>query len=236
MLLWEMLLTVDNRLDLSESSRVLSWLASVPFVVPFVETGRGRKKCREPQPGCWTEETFQFFVHRLQALRSVAARLKGFKGRESPINPLEADAVFKKYIRDYTRLRIAKKGDVGAGADSSPSPRPLDRRNFDGLRFDIGLPPEAETEAKRKESRGAEVVVLCELDKFFATAFASMVIGSFAPICGRCGRQLETTPTGRKPRAKFCAKCQFAAWQDTQTDKQKRERWRRDKKQQREMN
>ena len=78
--------------------------------------------------------------------------------------------------------------------------------------------------------------MLRELDKFFAAAFASMVVEGFAPVCGRCGEQLKTTETGRKPRAKFCGKCQFKAWQDSKTPDERRARWKRDKQEQRNRN
>jgi hypothetical protein len=229
MLLWEFLLRCDKDLDLSDGERALAWLKATAYF-PHFEMGRGGEQC-EPPSGCWVATHAEFFRERLLALRSLAARLKGFKSREPRGNELVADVVLKDYVR-YRTFRVAQKR--AAGSDDS-SPRPLDRCNFDGLKLTTERPSEAEEwlVGRWKGLDTNQEFVLLELDKFFASAFVSMVSDGIEPICGRCGRELEPTPKGRKPRAKFCKACQFAAWQDAQTDEQKRERWKRDKRQQR---
>lgn len=231
MLLWEFTLRYDKELDLSDGGRARAWLEATDYF-PHFTMDRGGDRC-EPPKGCWSEVHSEFFTERLLALRSLGLRLKGFKSREPHGEALHADYHLMQYVR-YLTFRVAQKGKAGPG-DSSP-PRPLDRRNFDGLKLTTDTPSDAEEwlVGRWEGLNQPQQFVLLELDKFFASAFVSMVSEGLAPICGRCGRQLEPTPTGRKSRAKYCAKCQFPAWQDTQTQEQKRKRWREGKQQQRE--
>lgn len=231
MMLWQYVLGADNDLDLVDGARALAWLKATDYFPQFSEW-RGGPRC-EPPPGCWTDAHVEFFRANLLALRSLGARLKGFKSREPRGKELAADKALMDYVR-YLRYEVAQKGRGG----SHFAPRPLDRRNFDGLKVVTERPEDAEGWLVGRW-QGLDVhqeFVLLELDMFFASAFLSMVMEGLQPICGRCGQTLEPTPTGRKPRAKFCKACQFKAWEESQTPEEKRKRWREGKRRQREEN
>jgi hypothetical protein len=229
MLVWEFILTADNALDLSDGGRALAWLKATDYLAHFT-LGRGGERC-EPPPDCWTEAHDEFFRERLLALRSLGARLKGFKSREPRRETLPSDVVLMDYAR-YLRFEVAQKGK----AYKAFPPVPLDRRNFDGLKVRTARTDDAEEHLLRRWEGLDEhqTHVLLELDKFFASAFLSMITTGTEPICGRCGQPLKLTPTGRKPRAKFCKSCAFKEWEDALTPEAKRERWKHDKRQQRE--
>jgi hypothetical protein len=225
MLLWEYVLTGDLREDLTVHEHALRWLGRERFVLPQVELNGQRS----PMRNYWGTFHGRFFAGRVQALRSIAFRLKGFKSRSPRLEDWTADRLFNVYLGQLQlapRRKRSKRGTL---------PEPLDKKNYAGLQIGPVLPTRESMAGTIAEEKLDEQQVqgLIDLQKFWIDVFGSLILPDIAPVCGACGKPLDPTPTGRRSRAKFCKACAFNEWEKTQSVKKKRKRWREAKAQQR---
>jgi hypothetical protein len=172
----------------------------------------------------WRGEPYQRWRAIVPGLRSVAARLKGFRSRLPRMDDWQADYRFEELI-GWLRPTLVKK----RGGES------YNRRNFGGIELQALLPEHVKITIRTKGISSAKQFTLRLLEELAMKAFASIVIEHVIPgACGRCGVKLEFTATGRPSRRRFCKGCAFKEWNGRQTESQRRKRWREAKAQQRE--
>src|SRR5262245_24013665 len=110
MYLWRFVLDADRRLDLGDPARAKDWLSHNRLILHVI--GRDEPAATEnwDQGLYWQKKFGPWFVRRVLALRSVAARLKGFRASTPRLDPMDADRLFAGYL-DYLRISpIQKRG------------------------------------------------------------------------------------------------------------------------------
>jgi hypothetical protein len=207
---WEFFLKADAEFDLSNAERARQWAGA--HLVNAIR-GAGEAVTVNVPMGFWagrllihepTADDAKRWERAVRAIRSLARRLKGAATRAPGITPREADEVMSEYCG---ALRV----NLNAGQ------KPMQEATYTLRPFVPDL----------RAGFGAD-----------ATAFLATIFASFLQpdsVCGSCGAPLPPTPkTGRPSRATRCAKCtQRYYWQETMSEEERREFWRKQKKKQR---
>jgi hypothetical protein len=186
---WRFFLTADKRLDLTDTFRGRHWaIHSLPKMTPMPDGSvawigddgpfmAARARLWWMPEGVSPEERKQWEAS-VRSVRSVAKRVKGFRGRPPGIEPKHADRVMDRYLH-FLRPRLI---DV-----KSP------RRAAERIRL---LPDEP-----------ADDTFDAKASYFFALVFGSFLNGFADPVCQECGRELRPTAQGRINRAVHCPRC-----------------------------
>jgi hypothetical protein len=230
--LWRVVLEADRKDDLTRPGASLAWLSTVPELGVLVPGPEWEKPDDCPPPAeFWTREHDAAFVRTVETLRSLARRLKNFRGRKSSLGDHAADAALNTVFAEDVCGRLIHRA---RGRD------PLRRRTFIGVRFAAKrryLDPDEEDRISAGVAAGRLRGLACgcyeNLVNFHNQALVSLVVDDHRAVCGRCGRDLDDTPTGRPSRAKFCGKCVYDRWWAKQSDADRKAKWRRDKQRQR---
>jgi hypothetical protein len=186
MQLWEYFLSQDKEHDLTDPTTLEQWMPNA------------------------AQDCTAIWIEAVQALRSLAPRLKGRRGRPSALTPQEADRIFRSYI-DRLRPHVIQESKA---ADRH---EPLRAATYQGVRLYAWIPDN-------------ELLNWAASDRhMWAEVFGSMISGDFSPVCESCGKELGLTPKGRRPRAGMCRRCKFQAWYSKQPREKLQERWRRNK-------
>jgi hypothetical protein len=219
---WEAVLAADQRFDLTDVRVAGEWLVGAGHMQSVEFEG-----VRHPDWNGWGTDTHRLFRHRLEALRSVAARLKGARTRQPRMEPFKADGVFKEYL---DRLRLFARTNR-----SGRNVKPLDKRVFAGIGVQVVVSKAdiEELAAEIGKDRPNVRLTLEHLERFWGSAFGSLVVPDITPLCGRCGRDLGTTPTGRRSRAGLCKACRNPDWKEKQGPAKVRRMWRQYKAEER---
>lgn len=244
MYVWEYVLQADKDRDLTDLGQVVEWLAEAKT---FSHVGEFDEGAIERLGEKWPVALAAMWVKNVNALRSIAARLKNKKARRSTIAALEADEVFHERIRMLRpailwnvpddAIRPAKREDVTpksvadlggtVGRYLRDVTIPLDSSNFVGIRLLPDLAHSAVTLLPQFDIRWAGPAVA--LDVLWQIVFGSMVDDYFQTVCAKCGVPLGLTPKGRRPRAGLCKSCANKQWLRNQPKEKLRERWKANK-------
>jgi hypothetical protein len=224
MWLWEYILKADDRLDLADPVRGYDWFRQRPWVPMTVGPGGERVSCLRR----WSDAERREWTSLIHALRSLAGRITLTRPRRCATDGERghraADKLFRRYLH---RLRFDPVGapDVRGGG------RGLFRRP---VRLQL-LPTVEPTLARPGERRPVvnPIAEWANLDVFFQSAVASMVVDAVESVCEECGTPFGPTRRGRRSRRSVCAKCSFQRWRRKRGTAGLRELWKSQKRQQR---
>jgi hypothetical protein len=218
--LWQYLFEADQREDLAPPDAGAGWLAAQPW---------GWSADR----GWWTARAAQEWGKNVQALRSLASRLKGRRlKRPARVAEPEADARLRRFVSLF-------RSAVNMAQPRGPKDLALSRRNFRGLgvfpSVSTGRPADpwrsnAGQDGRRVETQPlVQMLWLDDLDLFWQVVFWSLLAEGGPVLCERCGEALgDTTPTGRRKKQRFCGRCRTRAWWAKLPQERKRAKWRDD--------
>jgi hypothetical protein len=164
------------------------------------------KECR-PVSGFESESVRAAWTRNMLCLRSLARKLKRKPVRTKAI-PSSAEAldVLHRYIG---MLQV----------QATPHAQPTE----------LVIVSPVHIKYARVQRLPPERIVYPEA--FWVTVFRSFVQGN-GQVCGRCGKLTGTTPTGRRRRQRLCKDCRWLKWREKQPAKKMQEKWRTDKKKQ----
>jgi len=224
MWLWQYILRADDRVDLADPDRGYDWFRQRPWV-PVTVGPEGEpvpylRRWRDAERREWT-----MFIH---ALRSLASRITltgprrcapdGERGHRA------ADKLFRRYLH---RLRLDPVGaPSAAGRGRGLFRRPVSLRLLPTVEPTLVQPGERCPVAN-------PIDVWHNLDVFFQSAVASMVVDAIESVCEECGTPFGPTRRGRRSRRRVCAKCSFQRWRRKRGTVGMRELWKSQKQQQR---
>jgi hypothetical protein len=196
---WQFILQEDESHDLANKVAASKWLAGGEQI--------SEKPLHPKALGTW--------INAVQALRSLAPRLKRVRCRPSSLSPSEADMIFDSFLENL-RPVVTRKGDDLA---------PYTSRSVLGVKLhpDILKIMDSWSQICEDSSIGAFI------EQMWTEVFGSLISDDFAPVCAACGKPLGLTPKGRRPRRGMCSKCRFNAWYKKQSQPKLRERWRANK-------
>lgn len=221
MQLWEWVLREDRRLDLTDPAAALEWFAKhrtyfVPFPVKW-------DKERPP----WPKEVLARWQANVNALRSLAQRLRGRKGRTADIEAFDADDMFARHIYG---LRLLLDADHLADGQRVP----LTASRFTGVSLSFGSV--AVSDYPKLDPLWA--MLSSVQDAVWRKVFGSLATDQVPPVCSApgCGKPLEPTPGGRVARAPMCKACKYKSWYAKQPKTKLRQRWAANKRNERQRN
>jgi hypothetical protein len=224
MWLWKYILKADDRADLADPDRGYDWFRQRHWVPMTV----GPDGERVPNLRRWSDAERREWTSVIHALRSLARRITSTRPRRCTPNGegghRAADELFRRYLH---RLRLDPVGVL----DVRGRGRGLFRRPVK-LRL---LPTSDPTRARPGErcTVANPIAEWANLDIFFQSAVASLVVDEIESVCEECGTPFDPTQRGRQSRRSVCAKCSFQRWRRKRGTAGLRELWKSQKRQQR---
>jgi hypothetical protein len=224
MWLWQYILKADDRVDLADPNRGYEWFRQRPWVWTTV----GPDGERVPHLRRWSDAERREWTSVIHALRSLARRITPTRPRrctpDGERGHRAADKLFRRYLN---RLRL---DPVGApyvrGRGRGLLRRPVRLRLLPTSDPTLARPGERRTVAN-------PIAEWANLDIFFQSAVASLVVDEIESVCEECGAPFGPTPRGRRSRRSVCAKCSFQRWRRKRRTVGLRELWKSQKRRQR---
>jgi hypothetical protein len=223
-LLWQYLMDADDADDLSTPEAGRAWMVWQEWVPLHGDDADGRFWSALP---AWSADEREEWTRCVLALRSLVGRLTDRRPKRDAardgFGAWQADAVLNRYL---FKLRwTTRKGPAGGPA--------LDRKNFLGLQ---GWPTEEVRIAGQVERRtvGPFFSRMEVPGIFWQWVFYSLVAPDVDPVCADCGRPLERTKKGHRPRKERCRRCYLRQLHDGEDPAERRKKWAAEKRRQRE--
>lgn len=207
--MWEFVLAADAGEDLADPGRGRVWCHSGRFWGLQTLPAHVRERFTGEGAPDWPVSVCRMWEDGVRAFRSVVGRVKVVKTRKPGVTDAAADAVFKGYVGRLIVRVDAFDDPTGALGRARIAP---------GLRLD-------------SRDDWHQVLEL-RVSEFFQKLFLSLltITPTPAPVCGRCGRDLNPTAKGRPPRAKHCKSCRHYLWNHRRKQADRQAAWRLDQR------
>lgn len=206
--MWEFVIEADRELDLANPSHGRQWFGGSKSWYALNLPPENRPALDQGVKREWSEPVQKEWEKGIRALRFIASEEKKHKTRKPGIAPEEARGVLLHYVQ---QLHLT----VAPGLVAYPRVVAPIRAAFDNM----------------------DEIYTVAVSMFFQRVFATMLLyeSGVAPVCGRCGRQMERTSTGRVSRAKHCPACKVWISNHEKSEKERRERWKKDQQKKRKL-
>jgi hypothetical protein len=206
---WGFFLALDKEHDLSDVGRGCQYgLFGLRGGEPMIERFGWCMRLAAVALTTPTKKDAAQWARAVNALRSVAGRVAGYRGRKPEITATEADEVMAHYI-SMTEPKVV----IGE--------KPVRK-----IRLQYVPRPSAHERAHAAIFSDKDSAFAAAADIYFQHIFASLIQPD--GVCGDCGRELGATT-----RAKRCASCKAKRYWDSLPIEKRRERQREKKRRQR---